>query len=126
MEKFKVGIIGAGHIAEKMAWTVSQMEEAENYGVASRDLGKAQAFAEKYGFKKAYGSYEELADDPDVELIYVATPHSFHHTHVRMCIEKGKPVLCEKAFMLNKAQAEDVINLAREKKVFLAEAIGTR
>lgn len=126
MERFRIGIIGAGHIAEKMAWTLTQMSEAEPYAVASRSLEKAQAFAEKYGFCKAYGSYEEILDDPMVELVYVATPHSFHHAHVRMCLEKGKPVLCEKAFMLNKAQAEDVINLAREKNVFLAEAIWTR
>lgn len=126
MERFRVGIIGAGHIAEKMAWTLTQMTEAEPYAVASRSLEKAEAFAEKYGFSKAYGSYEDILDDPMVELVYVATPHSFHHAHVRMCLEKGKPVLCEKAFMLNRTQAEDVINLAREKKVFLAEAIWTR
>lgn len=126
MENFRVGIIGAGHIAEKMAWTLTQMEGAEPYAIASRSLDKAQWFAGKYGFRKAYGSYEELLDDPQVELVYVATPHSFHHRHVRMCLEKGKPVLCEKAFMLNKAQAEDVINLAKEKNVFLAEAIWTR
>lgn len=126
MENFRVGIIGAGHIAEKMAWTLTQMQGAEPYAVASRSLDKAQCFASKYGFRKAYGSYEELLDDPQVELVYVATPHSFHHRHVRMCLEKGKPVLCEKAFMLNRAQAEDVINLAREKKIFLAEAIWTR
>ncbi len=126
MERFRVGIIGAGHIAEKMAWTLTQMTEAEPYAVASRSLEKAEAFAEKYGFSKAYGSYKDILDDPKVELVYVATPHSFHHAHVRMCLEKGKPVLCEKAFMLNRAQAEDVINLAREKKVFLAEAIWTR
>lgn len=126
MEKFRIGIIGAGHIAEKMAWTLTQMWEAEPYAVASRSYEKACGFAEKYGFRKAYGSYEELLDDPQVELVYVATPHSLHHAHVRMCLEKGKPVLCEKAFMLNRAQAEDVIGLAREKNVFLAEAIWTR
>ena len=126
MENFRVGIIGAGHIAEKMAWTLTQMQGAEPYAVASRSLDKAQCFGSKYGFRKAYGSYEELLDDPQVELVYVATPHSFHHRHVRMCLEKGKPVLCEKAFMLNRAQAEDVINFAREKKIFLAEAIWTR
>lgn len=126
MEKFRVGIIGAGHIAEKMAWTLTQMPEAEAYAVASRSIEKAQYFKDKYGFCKAYGSYEELIDDPQVELIYIATPHSFHHRHVRMCLDKGKAVLCEKAFMLNKAQAQDVIDLAREKKVFLAEAIWTR
>lgn len=126
MEKFNVGIIGAGHIAEKMAWTLTMMSEANAYAIASRSLDKAQQFGAKYGFAKAYGSYEELLDDPDVDLVYVATPHSFHHRHVRMCLEKGKPVLCEKAFMLNRAQAEDVINLSRERNVFLAEAIWTR
>ena len=126
MEKFRVGIIGAGHIAEKMAWTLTQMPQTEAYAVASRSIEKAEYFVGKYGFRKAYGSYEELIDDPQVELIYIATPHSFHHRHVRMCLEKGKPVLCEKAFMLNKAQAQDVIDLAREKNVFLAEAIWTR
>ena len=126
MEKFRVGILGAGHIAEKMTWTLTQMPEAEAYAVASRSIEKAQYFLDKYGFQKAYGSYEELIDDPQVELIYIATPHSFHHRHVRMCLEKGKPVLCEKAFMLNKAQAQDVIDLARENNVFLAEAIWTR
>lgn len=126
MEKFRVGIIGAGHIAEKMAWTLTQMHEAEPYAVGSRSMEKAQAFADKYGFAKAYGSYAELLQDPAVELVYVATPHSFHHEHVRMCLEYGKPVLCEKAFMLNRAQAADVISLAREKNIFLAEAIWTR
>lgn len=126
MEKFRIGIIGAGHIAEKMAWTITQMENTEAYGVASRNLEKAQQFAGKYGFRKAYGSYSELAADPEVELIYVATPHSCHYDNVRMCLEMGKPVLCEKSFMLNRKQAEDVINLSRRKNVFLAEAIWTR
>lgn len=126
MEKFKVGILGAGHIAEKMAWTLTQMPEAEAYAIASRSMEKALYFQEKYGFAKAYGSYEELLEDPQVRLVYIATPHSFHHRHVRMCLEKDKPVLCEKAFMLNKMQAEDVIGLARVRKVFLAEAIWTR
>lgn len=126
MEKFRVGIIGAGHIAEKMAWTLTQMPETEAYAIASRSIDKARWFADKYGFHKAYGSYEEMLDDPQVELVYVATPHSFHHAHVRLCLEKGKPVLCEKAFMLNRKEAEDVIALAHEKGIFLAEAIWTR
>lgn len=118
--------MGAGHIAEKMAWTLTQMPETEAYAIASRSIDKARWFADKYGFRKAYGSYEEMLDDPQVELVYVATPHSFHHDHVRMCLEKGKPVLCEKAFMLNRKEAEDVIDLARAKNIFLAEAIWTR
>ena len=93
METFKVGIIGAGHIAEKMAWTLTRMGGVEPYAVASRSIDKARYFSDKYGFRKAYGSYEELIENPDVQLIYIATPHSFHHRHVRMCLEKSKPVL---------------------------------
>lgn len=123
---FKIGIIGAGHIAEKMAYTVQCMENACCYAVASRTLSKAEAFAIKYGFEKAYGSYEELADDPEVQLIYVATPTSHHFEQVRMCLMKDKPVLCEKTFVANAKEAEELIALSRERNVYLAEAIWTR
>lgn len=126
MEKFNIGIIGAGHIAEKMAFTLNRMEDAAAYAVASRSLEKAENFASVHGVEKAYGSYEELLDDPQVDLVYVATPHSLHLRHVKMCLEKGKPVLCEKAFMLNWAEAEETIRLSEERNVFLAEAIWTR
>lgn len=126
MEKFNIGIIGAGHIAEKMAFTLNRMEDAAAYAVASRSLEKAENFASVHGVEKAYGSYEELLDDPQVDLVYVATPHSLHLRHVKMCLEKGKPVLCEKAFMLNRAEAEETIRLSEERNVFLAEAIWTR
>lgn len=123
---FRIGILGAGHIAEKMAATITRMEGTEAYAVASRDIAKAEDFAGRYGFTKAYGSYQELAEDPDVDLIYVATPHTLHHGHVRLCLGHGKPVLCEKAFMANAREALDVISLSEEKGVFLAEAIWTR
>ncbi len=123
---FKIGILGAGHIAEKMAATLDKMENAQAFAVGSRDLAKAEAFASKFGVTKAYGSYQELADDPEVELIYVATPHTFHYPHVKMCLEKGKPVLCEKAFMANAREAREVISISEEKGVFLSEAIWTR
>lgn len=126
MEKFNIGIIGAGHIAEKMAFTLNRMEDAAAYAVASRSLEKAEDFARVHGVEKAYGSYEELLDDPQVHLVYVATPHSLHLRHVKMCLEKGRPVLCEKAFMLNRAEAEEAIRLSEERNVFLAEAIWTR
>ena len=126
MEKFNVGIIGAGHIAEKMAFTLNRREDAAAYAVASRSLEKAENFARVHGVEKAYGSYEELLDDPQVDLVYVATPHSLHLRHVKMCLEKGRPVLCEKAFMLNRAEAEEAIRLSEERNVFLAEAIWTR
>lgn len=123
---FKIGIIGAGHIAEKMATTIHGMEGVEAYAVAARQIEKAEDFASRRGFSKAYGSYESLAEDPDVQLIYVATPHSLHYSHVKMCLEKGKPVLCEKAFMANAREAAEVIRLSEENNVFLAEAIWTR
>lgn len=123
---FRVGVLGAGHIALKMAQTLSRMEGVEPYAVAARNLAKAEDFAAANGFTKAYGSYEELAADPQVDLIYVATPHSLHYGHVRLCLEHGRNVLCEKSFMMDARQAADVVALAREKGIFLAEAIWTR
>ena len=126
MERFRIGIIGAGHIAEKMAYTLGRMDDAEAYGIASRDIARAGEFARRHNVRKAYGSYEEMAEDPEIQLIYVATPHSLHFPHVKMCLEKDKPVLCEKSFMLNRAEAEETVRISEEKGVFLAEAIWTR
>ena len=123
---FKIGMIGPGRIAEKMAYTVQCMENASCYAVASRSLEKAEAFAQKYGFEKAYGSYEELVKDPEVQLVYVATPTSHHFEQVRMCLMHDKPVLCEKTFTANAKEAEELVALSRERGVFMAEAIWTR
>lgn len=122
----KIGILGAGHIAATLAYTMQHMEEVKCYGVASRSLEKAQEFAGKHGFMKAYGSYEEMLADKDVELIYIATPHSHHYTHMKQCIAAGKHVLCEKAFTVNTEQAEEVFDLAEKKGVLVTEAIWTR
>lgn len=126
MKTYKVGIIGAGSIARKMADTLNKMEHVEAYAIASRQLEKASLFAAEQGVTRAYGSYEELVADKDVDLVYIATPHSLHYEHARLCIEHGKPVLCEKAFTANARQAKALLNLAREKQVFIAEAIWTR
>ena len=126
MKIYKIGIIGCGGIAQKMAATLEKMKGVERYAVASRNQEKAEAFANKWGFTKAYGSYEELASDPEVDLIYIATPHAMHYDNAHMCIEKGKPVLCEKAFTANARQAEDLLAFAKEKGVFITEAIWTR
>lgn len=126
MKRYKIGFIGTGGIAIKMANTINGMENAECYAVGSRSLEKAQSFAREHGFSKAYGSYEELTDDKDVDLIYIATPHSLHFENARMCILKGKPVLCEKSFTVNAKQAEELLALAKEKGVFITEAIWTR
>lgn len=123
----KVGIIGAGAIATKMAATLAGMKgEAEAYAIASRSLDSARAFAAEWNFRRAYGSYEELVADPEVDLVYIATPHSHHHAHAMMCLRAGKPVLCEKAFTANARQAEEVLRYAREHRIFITEAIWTR
>lgn len=122
----KIGVLGAGYIAGKIAPTWAAMPAVERYAVASRSAEKAAAFAEKYGFSKAYGSYEEMLCDPAVELVYVATPHAQHFAHMMLCIAHGKPVLCEKSFTLNAQQAREVQRAAAEKGVFAAEAIWTR
>lgn len=127
MEKIlKVGILGAGHIAAKMAETIRQMPQACNLAVASRELSRAEAFASEHGVSRSYGSYEEMLMDPDVDLVYVATPHSHHFGHAMMSVANGKPVLCEKAFTANAREAEELLTFARERGVFVTEAIWTR
>ena len=122
----RVGILGAGKIAGIMARTLREMENVQAWAVASRERERAEEFARTYGIERAYGSYEELVEDPAVDLIYVATPHSHHAEHCLLCIEHGKPVLCEKAFTANAAQARQVLARAEERGVFLTEAIWTR
>ena len=122
----RVGIIGAGWIAEKAAITLNGMTDCAAYAIASRSLEKAEAFARQWNIPKAYGSYAELIADADVDLIYVATPHSHHYDVTREALLAGKPCLVEKAFMANLRQASEIVDLARERKVFLAEAIWTR
>lgn len=123
---FKIGIIGAGWIAEKMAQAIAPFEDIEIYAIASRSLDKAEGFAKAYGIPVAYGSYLELVSDPEVDLVYIATPHSHHYDHAMMALEHDKPVLVEKAFTANAAQAEKLISTARNKGLFITEAIWTR
>ena len=132
----KFAIMATGGIAGSMAYTVSEMLKQaqaagkylglEKYAVASRSLEKAKEFAEKWGFEKAYGSYEELVQDPEVDLVYVATPHSHHYENTKLCLENGKGALVEKAFTVNAAQAKELVKIARKKNVLLAEAFWTR
>ena len=122
----RVGIIGTGWIAEKAAITLNGTDNCEALAVGSRSQEKAEAFASKWGIAKAHGSYRELIDDPDVDLVYVGTPHSHHFDVTKEALLAGKPCLVEKAFMANYRQAKEIVDLARERKVFLAEAIWTR
>lgn len=125
-DKIRVGIIGTGWIAEKAAITLNGMDNCEALVVGSRSQEKAVAFASKWGIAKAHGSYRELIDDPDVDLVYVGTPHSHHFDVTKEALLAGKPCLVEKAFMANYRQAKEIVDLAHDRKVFLAEAIWTR
>lgn len=122
----RIGIIGAGGIAVSMADTVAQMSDVTIEAVASRSIEKAVQFSKKHSIVKAYGSYLELVQDPAIDLVYVATVHSSHYENVKLCLENGKNVLCEKAFMMNAEETRQVIELAKEKNLLLAEAIWTR
>ena len=122
----RVGVVGSGWIAEKAAITLNGLSTCRCYAIASRTKEKAEAFAKEWGVPKAYGSYAELYADPDVDLVYVATPHSHHYEVTRDALMAGKPCLVEKAFMANHAQSEAIVRLAKERGLFLAEAIWTR
>ena len=122
----RVAILGAGGIAIKMAKTLRGMETAEAYAIAARDLGRAEAFAKEYGFTKAYGSYAEMLQDENVDLVYIAVPHTHHYMCAKMCLEAGKHVLCEKPFCVNVDQTKELLAMAEDKKLLLTEAIWTR
>ncbi len=118
-------ILGCGKIARKFSSDLILLGNANLYATASRDIQKALDFAGEFGFEKAYGSYEEMLNDENVDVVYIATPHSFHHRHTMMCLEKKKAVLCEKSFAINKQEAEEMIAAARQNNTFLMEAFWT-
>ena len=120
----KWGILATGTIAKKFASTVQQMRDSGEIlmAVGSRREESARQFAEEYGIPKYYGSYEELAADPEVEAVYVATPNNFHYENCKMCLNAGKHVLCEKPFTTNADEARELYRLAEEKGLFIMEA----
>ncbi|MEE4195767.1 MAG: Gfo/Idh/MocA family oxidoreductase [Anaerolineae bacterium] len=125
-EKFKWGIIGTGAITNKFTADLANLPDAVPYAVGSRSQASADTFAEKFSMPKAYKGYEAVMADPDVDAIYIGTPHPFHKENTIACLEAGKPVLCEKPFAINSADAIEMVNKAREKGVFLMEAMWTR
>lgn len=125
-QTLRVGIVGTGWIAEKAAITLNGMTHCQAFAIGSRQQEKADAFAQRWNIPRAYGSYDALLADADVDLVYVATPHSHHYDVTRQALLAGKPCLVEKAFMANYRQSKEIVNLARECHVFLAEAIWTR
>jgi predicted dehydrogenase len=122
-KKYKWGILAPGKMSAKFTRGLKLLDNVELYAVGSRDADRSKKFADEFGFKKYYGSYEELAEDRDVEIIYIASPHSHHHEHVMLCLRNKKAVICEKAFALNSNEVEEMISEARKQNVFLMEAL---
>jgi predicted dehydrogenase len=125
-DKIRWGILATGGIAATFTEDLLTLEDAEVAAVGSRTLGAARAFADRFGIPRAYGSWAELAADPDIDIVYVATPHSAHHAASALCLDAGKAVLCEKPLTLDAAQAEDLFRRAEAKGVFFMEAMWTR
>ncbi|MEP6465587.1 MAG: Gfo/Idh/MocA family oxidoreductase [Parafilimonas sp.] len=120
------GILGCGRIARKFASDLKLVKEAELIACGASHALSADTFAHEFNIKNVHHSYESLVNDDEVDVIYVATPHSHHHEHTLLCIKNNKAVLCEKAFAINYKQAKEMIDAAREKKVFLMEAVWTK
>ncbi len=126
MNPIRWGILATGWIANKFAEALTDLEDAEIVAVGSRSQENADRFGEKWGIRRRYGSYEALAADAELDIIYIATPHTYHYDNMKLCLNAGKHVLCEKAFAINAAQAEECIDLARAKNRFLMEAMWTK
>jgi predicted dehydrogenase len=126
MKTIRWGILGTGGIARKFAEGLQQLPDAQLVSVGSRTRAAADAFGDAWKIPRRHGSYKELAADPETDVIYIATIHPLHYENCIDCLTAGKAVLCEKPFTINAAQAKEVIERAREKKIFLMEAMWTR
>jgi predicted dehydrogenase len=125
-EKIRWGIIGCGKIAHSFAKAIMTMPDALLVAVASRTKNKARDFAEEFRLTRWYKTYDELAQDPKVDIIYIATTHNFHYDNMQLCLNYNKNILCEKPFTLNEKSSRELFKTARRKKVFLMEAMWTR
>lgn len=120
------GILGPGKIANRFASAFQYVPNAKVYATASREIQKAKEFATTYGAEKFYSSYEDLLKDPAVDVVYIATPHPFHHEQTLLCLKYGKPVLCEKPLAMNTRQASEMIAASQRTNTFLMEAMWSR
>ncbi len=121
------GILGAGKIAQSMAKAGAYLnDDIALYSIGARDTQRAKEFAEKFGFEKSFGSYEEFLSDENLQLVYVSTPTGCHYEHAKLCLEHGKHVLCEKSFTVTADEAKELYDLAKEKGLFIMEAMWTR
>lgn len=123
MKQIKWGLMGAGRMSGWFAEALSILPDANRYAIGSRDYEKGERFAKTYGFQKVYASYEDLVNDPEIDIIYIGTPIRYHYDSLMLAINAGKNVLCEKALTLNAAQAKAAYALAQEKHVFFMEAM---
>jgi predicted dehydrogenase len=125
-KKIRWGIIGTGEIAKKFAAGLKALSDSELVAVASRATKTADIFGNLFYVAKRYDSYQSLAQDPDVNVVYISTPHSLHKENTLMCLRAGKSVLCEKPFAINAKEATEMIQFARQRQLFLMEAMWTR
>ena len=124
-KSYNWAILGCGKIARKFVSDLKLLKNAKLYAAASRSMENARNFAEDLGFEKAYGSYKEMVEDPEVDVVYIATPHAYHMEHSLLCLNHKKAVLCEKAFAMNVAEVDQMIAASRENDTFLMEAFWT-
>ncbi|MES2733907.1 MAG: Gfo/Idh/MocA family oxidoreductase [Bacteroidota bacterium] len=120
------GIIGPGRIARKFADGLKVLPDAKLLAIASRSIETATQFGDDYQVPYRYGSYEELVQNPEVDVVYIATPHVGHYAHTLLCLQHGKAVLCEKPLAINSAQVQEMVAMAKQKQVFLMEALWTK
>ncbi|CAM3366319.1 Gfo/Idh/MocA family protein [Marinicrinis lubricantis] len=125
-ENIRWGIMGPGYISSTFAKDLQQTEGAELVAVGSKSMERAEKFAEEFNIPKAYGDYEEMANDPNIDIVYVGTLHPAHKDNVLTCLRAGKAVLCEKPFTINAQESKELISYARENQLFLMEAMWTR
>jgi predicted dehydrogenase len=126
MKTFNYGIIGPGRIAGSYCKALSQSSTSRIHAIASRDEHRAREFADRFKAVEWYGSYEELASDPDIDVVYIATPHSFHEQQTIMCLEHKKPVVCEKPLAVSAASARRIISASKANKTFMMEGMWSR
>lgn len=125
MKRYNWAVLGCGKIAKKFSSDLKLLSNANLYAAASRSQDRAEAFAAENGYERAYGSYEAMVQDPAVDIVYIASPHSEHHDHTILSLNHGKAVLCEKAFAMNRPEAEEMVACARQNNRFLMEAFWT-
>jgi predicted dehydrogenase len=123
MKKYKWGVLGAGKMSAKFSRGLKLLPNAELYSVGSKDPVRAEHFARENGFVRSFGSYEEFISDPELDIVYIATPHTSHFENTLLCLEKGKCVICEKAFSINHREVSEMVNIARKNNLFLMEAL---